>query len=267
MSKNLYYDDIKIIKKPLKSRIKSIFKFFLFLITIVCCFLSAKFFSRALTVGNVTSFILYGDNNLKISKSSMYAVTMGSYDSYDEGEKVGLGLMAQGGSGYVWQGDKYYVIGNIYSAKVDAENVINNLNDSKYNISLLQIDFPAINIYFKNYENKDVKEIEKAMQLLDFIINEIYIYSIKFDKSEMNNFAVSSAISELRGEVKSTISTLQKILSVDDEKLRIIQSYFIKLDGLLDSAILQTIECSNNYLLKNINSQIIRIKYEMYQSL
>ena len=267
MPKNIYYDDIKIIKKPFKSRIKLIFKIFMFCLTIIGCFFSAKYFSKALTIGNVTSFILYGDTILKIPKKSMYAVTMGSYDTFDGGESVGLGLMTQGGSGFVWEDNKYYVIGSIYNDKQSAESVMNNLNESNYTLQMLEIKFPAINIRFEDYENKDVKEIENAFKLIDMIINEIYTYSIKFDKSEMNNFAVSSAISGLRGEVKSTISTLQNILSKDNEKLRIIQSYYIKLDGLLDSAILQTIECSNNYLLKNINSQIIRLKFDLYNSL
>jgi hypothetical protein len=197
----------------------------------------------------------------------MYAVTMGSYDTFEESEKVVLALMVQCGSGFVWKDVKYYVIGSIYNDKSSAESVMSNLNESNYALQIFEIKFPAINIQFDNYENKDVKEIEKAFELMDIIIEEFYNYSIKFDKSEMNTFAVSSAISELRGEVKSTISSLQNILSKDNGKLQIIQSYFIKLDGMLDSAILQTIECSNNYLLKNINSQIIRLKYDLYNSL
>lgn len=267
MPKNIYYDDIKVVKNPFKSRVKSFFKFFLFSVVVVGCFYCARYFSKALTVGNVTSFILYGDTILKINKHNMYAVTMGSYETFEEGEKVGLGVMSQGGSGYVWQDDKFYVIGSIYSSKQDAESVINNLNESNYNLNVLEIKFPTININFDSYENKDVKEIEKALTLLDMIIEEIYTYSIKFDKSEMNNFAVSSAISELRGEVKTTISTLQKLLEIENGKVRIIQSSFLKIDSLLDSAIIQTIECSNNYLLKNINSQVVRVKYELYNTL
>jgi hypothetical protein len=211
MPKNIYYNDIKILKKPFKYRLKSFLKIFVFCITIVGCFLSAKYFSKALTIGNVTSFILYGDTNLKMPQKSMYAVTMGRYETFNEAESVGLGLMTQGGSGFVWEDNKYYVIGSIYNDKHSAESVMNNLNESNYSLQILEIKFPAINIRFEDYENKEVKEIENAFKLIDMIIDEIYTYSIKFDKSEMNTFAVSSAISGLRGDVKSTISTLQKI--------------------------------------------------------
>ena len=45
-----YYDDVKILKKPLKQRIKSIFNFFLIIVVVIGCFYGAMYLSSALTV-------------------------------------------------------------------------------------------------------------------------------------------------------------------------------------------------------------------------
>ncbi|MBE5757642.1 MAG: hypothetical protein E7345_01750 [Clostridiales bacterium] len=205
---------------------------------------------------------------IKISEKKHYAVTMGVYDTFEESRQVGLGLMIQGGSGYVWEKDnKFYVIGSIYSSIEDANKVIENIKNSNYDIDILDIKFSAINIKFDDYENKQVKEIEDALKLIDLIIEEVGSLAIRFDKSEINNFAVSSSLSDLRGDVKVSIATMQNILKIPNEAVNLIQLKLIKIDELLDSAIIQTIEKTENYFLKNINSQMYQIKYDLYQGL
>ena len=130
MPKTSYYDDVKIIKKSFKSRLKSLLIFSLVIITIMGCFGMAIFLSEALTVGNLGALVVYGDTKLKIDKSSMYAVTLGKYVNKEEAVKVALGASVQGASGYVWEDNEYYVIGNIYSSNEDALKVVENLKES-----------------------------------------------------------------------------------------------------------------------------------------
>jgi hypothetical protein len=83
--------------------------------------------------------MLYGDKVLKVPESKSYAVTMGEYSSLEEGNKVGLGVMVQGGSGYVWeQENKFFVIGSIYNSLDDANSVINNIKNSNYQVNILE---------------------------------------------------------------------------------------------------------------------------------
>ena len=50
--------------------------------------------------------------------------------------------------------------------------------------------------------------------------------------------------------------------------MQLIQNYLIKLDELLSEAILKTIDNSTtNYMLKNVISKIVRMKYDLYQLL
>ena len=249
MSKISYYDDVKIIKKSLKKRLKSFLIFFLVIITIVGCFFVSTYFSDALTVGNIASFIIYGGSDVKIDKKTYYAVTLGAFDYKDEAEAVALGSAIQGASGYVWENDKYYVIGNIYFTIEEAQKVVENLKDTNYSISVLNIDFSNINLSFDNYENSDVKKIRDAIVIFDTIYTSFYNDSIKFDKGEINNVVVSSNSSNLRSEVRVLISAMQSLLKTPNDDIQTIQNGLIKLDELLNQTTLATIE--NNQINYN----------------
>ena len=139
MSKQVYYDDVKIIKKPLNQRVKYVLKFFCVVLVIIMCFVGAGYLSKALTVGKLGAVIVYGGTTKKINEKVRYAVTLGESEDKSEAEKIALGASIQGASGYVWHGDKYYVIGSIYSTRSDAESVLRNLQESKYNTDIVEI--------------------------------------------------------------------------------------------------------------------------------
>jgi len=269
MPKNLYYDDVKVIKKPLKKRIKSIFIFFLVIIVMVACFFVSTYFSEALTVGNISSFLIYGGSDIKINSVTYYLVTLGEYGDQKEAESVALGSALQGASGYVWQGDKYYVVGNVYYNLEDASSVKENLKNTNYDINVLNIEFPKLNLNFKDeYENSEIKKIREALEIFDTVCKSFYDDSISFDKSEINNVVVSSNSSNLRSEVKVLISNMQNLLKTQNAKVQTIQNGLIRLDELLNQTTLATIENNNiNYKIKNTLLKALRIKYETYLSL
>ena len=189
------------------------------------------------------------------------------YDDYDSATSVGLGASVQGASGYVWESGKYYVIGNIYASRSDAESVIDNLSESSYNVQIFEIKLKKIKISFGDMENKNVKIIKDSLSLYDDIYEALYDYSVKFDRKVYNNLAVCSYMTDLRGRVKSSISALQNI-SNQNEKILIIIGGLIKIDTILDQLILQTMENKGtNYQLKYGISSVVRIQYETYNKL
>lgn len=268
MSKKVYYSDIKIIKKPLKTKIKSFFKFFLFIAVFISIIYASIGLSNALKVGNIGSLIIYGDTQIKRKEHKLYAVTLGKYETKEQAESVAIGSTLQGASGYVWEDQKYYVIGSLYSSYDDASKVIKNLSDSQYKCEIYEIVFPSIKISLNDYENKQVSDINAVFQYIDDLYNRIYEYSIKFDQKEMNNFAVSSKISELRGECKTYISSVQEILNNKNDKIKIIQNTLILLDELLNEAILKTIDNSTStYIIKYTLLKIARLKFDLYNQM
>ena len=263
-----YYSDVKVLKKPLKERAKRVFKIFLFLFVVVSCFLGAKYLSGALTVGNLGALIVYGDTSLKIDNSTLYAVTLGEYDTFEKAEQVALGATIQGASGFVWQDSKYYVIGNIYPTEKDALSVMENLKETNYNIALKEIPFNSLKLDFSMYENKDMQIVNKAFKVVDKVYNSLYNYSIDFDKGEVSHLAVSSYISSLRGEVKSIIIDVQNLLNKSSSDLKNLQTTLIKIDEILDQAIIKVIDnTSTNYSLKYSISSVVRVKFELFNKL
>ena len=268
MTRESYYSDVKIIKKPLKQRVKNIFKIFLFFVLVVGCFWGAKGLSKALTVGNLGALIVYGDTKVKLEETSYYAVTLGEYNDKIEAERVGLGAMVQGAGGYVWENDgKYFVIGNVYKNYSDASKVVSNLKDSKYAVSTMEIHFEEKKLDFSMYENEDMVVINDAFKIFDSVYLFLYDNCIKFDSGETTHLAISSGISALRGEVKSKIVSVQNLINKSKSELSVVQEALIKLDEVLDQTIIKTIDnSSTSYSLKYSIASVVRIKYDMVKS-
>jgi len=268
MPKIRYYDDVKIIKKPFKKRILRYVSFFCIALVFTLCIVVSKYFSNVLTVSGTFSNFIYGENSISKKSKDYFAVTLGEYNTYDEAEKVSLGATIQGASGYIWYDEKYFVIGGIYFAEEDAKKVMNNLQESNYSLSIKKITLNSFDIKFAEFDNKNVRKIENAVDYFDKIIESLYSYSIDFDKGNLNNLAISSYLGDMRGECKVLISEMQSYLNTPSDNLQKIQNTLIKTDELLNEGILKTIDnTSTGYFLKYLLSSIVRNQYELYLSL
>ena len=79
-----YYDDIKIIKKPIKKRLNNFLKFLLIVLFFMLTIFSSVKFSKVLSVGQIGGYLAYGGSDIKIKSSQLFAVTLGKYESFDE---------------------------------------------------------------------------------------------------------------------------------------------------------------------------------------
>lgn len=269
MSKNFYYDDVKVIKKPLLKRIKPILIFFIFVV--FCggiCFMG-MYLSRSLTVGNISTLLVYGGTNIKCDKKEMYAVAMGKYEKLSDAEKVALGATIQGAGGYIWEENgEYYVLGSAYADSESADSVAKNLSGTNYDISVLKVSMPKLTLEFDDFEPKSVKTISDGIDFFCECYQKVYDHAIAFDKSEANNLGVSSSLSELRGDLKVYISSIQGINSKGNTQIQEIINGLIRLDELLDQAIIKTIDnSSTSSYLKYTLCSIVNIELKMRNAL
>lgn len=270
MSRDFYYDDIKIIKKNLKEQAKSVLKIFLIFLFLAGIVVSSLYISKSLTDSNLSSVFVYGGREIKIDSRDMYAITLGKYSTKQEADRVALDASIQGAGGYVWQDNEdYYVIGNIYNNNDSALSVKDNLKDANYSVDILKISMPKVKLNFDEMENKSVAEVRNAINYFYDCYDKLYNYCMLFDKSEMNNFAISSYISQMRGDVKVCISVMQGLInSTNYGELQEVQSGLIKLDELLDQAIIKTIDnSSTSSYLKYAICLCIDIEHKMRQNL
>lgn len=265
MPKIQYYDDVKIIKKPFKKRFLRFLSFFCIVGVFSLCVVFANYMSGALTVSGGVSGFVYGDTSITKKEKNYFAVILGEYDTYDEGKNVAMGSTIQGASGYVWEDEKFSVVGSVYFSEEDAKTVLNNLSESNYKVSIKKITINKIDINFSDYDNKTVRKIENALDYLNKVIKDVYSYSIDFDKGLVNNLAVSTNLSDLRGDCKVLISEMQSYLNTPNENLQIIQNTLIKVDQLLNEVILKTIDnTATGYILKNTVASVVRYEYDLY---
>lgn len=268
MPKTFYYSDVKVIKKTFKQRIKGLLIFFLIVVIGVGCFWSATYLSSALTVGNLGDLIVFGDTKIRFKESNLFAVVLGQYSTKEEAEKVAVTSTIQGASGFVWQDEKYWVIGNIYNTQEDANKVIENIKESEYKSEVKVITFPRISIDFDMYESGNMGVINNAFSFFDELRIMLYDYSIKFDKGEINHLAISSYLSAIRGELKAIIIDVQTLLNKSSSDLKNVQEYLVKMDELLDELIIKTIDnTATGYSLKYALASVVRNRYELFVEL
>lgn len=268
MTKNFYYDDVKVIKKPFLKRIKPKIIFFIFLIFCGGIVTLGMFLSKSLAVGNISTIFVYGGTQIKCEEKEMYAISMGKYNKIADAEKVALGATVQGAGGYIWKEDDYYfVLGSVYADSDSADSVAKNLSGTNYDISVLKISMPKVSLNFDDLDNKSVSVLRDAICFFEKCYSKVYDYAIAFDKSEANNLGISSSLSGIRGDVKVYISTIQG-LNGGNSKIQEVINGLIRLDELLDQAIIKTIDnSSTSSYLKYTLCGIANIELNMRNAL
>ena len=267
MSKK-YLPDIKVIKKPLTTLKK--WCVILLVIVVVCgVYILADYCSGALTMSNIVVSLSGGDK-VSRDKHSLYAVVMGTYDTYSEAERVGLGLQVQGAGGFVWQvSNKYLVVGSIYKDKDAADKVIENLKDSKYTTSVYEIKYPKISMHIKGMGGEDRDMIVSILDYIDRVYSEVYTYSLEYDSANITNLQISSYINTMLSESKVYVSALQEMSTrVGDKYIGILRDTMIAIETGLDAGMYRTLTDSGvNYYLKYLLCDIVHMSYEMYMDI
>ncbi len=265
MSKNLLkYHDTKLVKS--KKR-KNGFGVILVVVMLICgTIYGAIILSPVLTVGNFSSLF---KTKVSIKAHSYYAVCMGVYDDFNEAQSVASGVSVMGASGYVWKHDKYYVIGNVYELKTDAENVIKNMGTTNYKVSVVEIPYNTIKYVDDNLTTEQLGVISQVFTLIDDVFKSCYNYSIRFDKGEVVATVVSSELNTLKGEVKVLSAKLDAINSVAVSSNGIdLKNALISIETELENAVLKVIDgTSTNKDLKYLTVSVAVIKHNLYNKM
>lgn len=267
MSKN-YLPDIKVIRKPF-ALVKRWVLIVVIVASIVGTFMLADICSGALTLSTLGLNIVSTDR-VNVEKYTLYGVSMGTFDTRQDAEKVALGLQVQGAAGYIWtSNNKYVILGSIFSSIDDANKVISNLQESKYTSSVFEIKYSKLSLVIKGMSGDDKRLIEEIFSHSKKIYSEIYSYSINYDSSVSSNLAISSSLNTLKGETKVYISKLQEMSSrIECEYLSLIKDTYITLDAMLDSAVYRTLTDSGvNYYLKYLMCEVVDNTHKLNVSL
>ena len=265
MSKNvLKYEDTKLIKSK-KKKGKG------FGVLLVCLFILGGVIYLSGVLGNAISVgsfsFMFNNNNIKVKEHSYYAVVMGEYDSEKDAQKVASGVSVMGAGGYVWSNNqKYYVIGNVYKLKTDAENVLKNMSATNYSCFVKEIKYKKIDYSAENLTKEQRGVINNCIEKINEIFERCYNYAIRFDKGEVVSTVVSSELNTLKGELLILASKLDAINSVSpNTKTVILKNSIVNINNEIENTILKVIDgTSVNKDLKYLTTSIAVIKYNFY---
>ena len=269
MSKKvLRYSDTKLIKLKKNNSFKSFFVFIFCLSIFLTVMFVSGAFSRVLKVNNFS--FLFDKNKISVDTHSYYAVTMGQYDSESEAQSVASGVSIMGAGAYVWlNGNKYYVIGNVYDNLTDAETVLKNVSGNNYDVGILEMKFNKIAFDNENYTTDQKKVILESIKFVDEVFKKCYNYSIKFDKSEVVATVVSSELNTLKGDTTVWAGKLDAINSViATNETILLKNAYVSINSELDASVLKVIDGSSvNKDLKYLTTAVAVIKYNLYKSI
>lgn len=260
MSKKIMYGDgCKLIKKRENKKLK--FLKFIFLLAI---FVGGGFilFVNVASLLGYDNFVFFVKYDVNISSKNYYALSFGEFDDLLVAEQSLQGVIAQGGAGYLWKlNNNYNVVAFIYNSTNDANNVMENLNTTKYDLSVKTISTNSIKTNLKDCTKEQIESVNNSINYVVKVIDEIYNLSIKFDKSEVTATFVSNELNNYKGNMLSSLEELKSINSGSSFVLNC-KNLLIKTTNDIENIINKILNESNiNYLLKYLHCKCVNNYY------
>ena len=166
----------KISKNTTHKKVK--FMFLLFLCSVII-FVGCFFvFSKYDVVGalSLNKYLLFDE-------VKYYAVSLYSADDFSSIANEVSTVKLQDGAGYVLKySNKYHLIANIYSTKIDAENVVN--NNANIDANILEIKLSRL-IISKSFSNQGINALKQGLGLVNRAYDKLYKICISLDRGEI----------------------------------------------------------------------------------
>ncbi len=227
-----------------KGRLKAFGRVLLFLCVSVVLVISADMMSGWITGKSYGWSISIGKK--KKQNTTIYVVLLGNYATQEEALEVARGSNVTGAGGYVYQDkDIYYVVGNVYPTKEEAENVVNNLQDTPYNVSYTEWKIQHQYRGNKDLAKDEILLIEGGFELLQSTFQELYWISNNLDTKVVTSIQASADIQDILTQYNVLQSKIEIALSSHlNEDMLMLHTKLIEVqdnlaglvDGLLNDA-------------------------------
>lgn len=222
---------------------KGLLKFFILFLLFIMVITSIS-----LLVYNLLDKKEFGNN------INVYALKIASYNNYENSLTIAQNIKNQGGAGYInINNGQYEIFVSCYKIKQDAEKVLNNLNETGYQLEIIEIPFTSINIAV-NLDKKQTESIKRTINLFYDTYSQLYDISILVDTNQINKTDYQDKLSSLRGEINNQINSFNNdVGKVDISQIIYLRIYLNNLLEKIDNLI-----ATKN----NISSQI---KYTYFE--
>lgn len=193
-----------------------------------------------LTVGNFSLSSLFKKQTI-IKGQNLYAVTLGELDNEKEAASLASSSSMLGASGFVWlEGEKYFVIGSIYTTKEEAMSVQTNLG-TEYLTTIKEIVFEEIKLP-QDEHNSFLKE---SINYLYNLNKELALHAKELEKKQTTQVAVASVINTYSNDIKVMLAKIDYAQSgVNIDSLNKLKTTLSEVEAVLSSTVVSVL--SNN---------------------
>jgi len=188
-----------------------------------------------LLTGNVGSL---SRGSLKLSGVELYVLSFGEFDDLNDAQACAVWVENSGGAGYLYNADKYMVVGRIYSSLSDAQKVQENLGSLRYDPSVITLKVKSKSLKLKGLKSDEKKAILNDLNSIKNILKKVAEIDVSIDRNGLTNIGASSALNSLKTEIKEIKNHITLVnLEYKNENLNRIASYCSGVEDSLDLAV------------------------------
>ena len=216
-----------------------------------------------------SSIIKYGTLAITTSAStksfSLYALSMGKFDTHAEAQNLANEASVQGAGGYVWNsGDKYYVLASIYPSNQDALSVANGI--SGYVCEVVELKYKKTNLNSVQLDD-DKAKIMQSLNFLQNLYYTMYDNCLNLDTKAISAIACSNNVNYLKSQAKAQVVSLMQLEGEYKIGSAIVNTYISVIDSL-DSCTNKLLQTSNGgYVAKFALCEITCLHQKLVNSL
>ena len=189
----------------------------------------------------------------------LYALQVAEYDNYSSAENMSKNIQQKGGAGYIYILDNNYkVLISCYKNIEDAEKVQKNLNDSGYQLEIINLDIKSYE-KINGFSNKQNENYILAQNLFIDNYSQLYDLSVLYDTNDITINELKTKLNEIYYNNSEIIDNFDdEFNGVGESEIVYLKIYLSRLQQLINNLLLTNSQF--DYLLKETYFNIIFLR-------
>lgn len=190
-------------------------RFLIFPLMVIC--LGLALFASLTTVFLSLSRIKKVDSNVNLSTESfsIYILEIASSSVESEAVQLGRDSMINGNAGYVWKGDKFYVVSSCYLNENDAVLMKKKRAKDDLYSGIIKETFPSVSIS-SAYSDKEKEVLLKALGSFYDTFEKLFDISVSLDGKHLNETSAILKINEIESNINAIESNFETLFEDSD---------------------------------------------------
>ncbi len=157
---------------------------------------------------------IFSSGKIRVSNTTMYAVSVGQFETEQQAQTISQQISSQGGAGYVYHSGDYFVFTSLYDSIVDAKSVVEKLKTDQVQAKIVNINIPAITL---SYKGKSREDILTCIEFFKQAYQELYSLSIEYDSGKITTLQVKDKIVQLVAKSKQILNQSSRLVSKENK--------------------------------------------------